>query len=111
MSTAIPFCLVRDAPTSDTSTARVIGVDDWAWRKGSHYGTIIIDLEKHKPIDLLPGRSAENLTKWLKARPSIEIVSRDRARVYIDRINLGAPNVIQVADRWHLLRNLRDMFV
>ena len=103
--------LVRDATLPDTSTARVIGVDDWAWRKGSHYGTIIVDLERHKPIDLLPDRSADSLATWLQAHPHVEIVSRDRARVYIDGINLGAPNAIQVADRWHLLRNLGDMLV
>lgn len=103
--------LVRDATPADTSTARVIGVDDWAWRKGSHYGTIIVDLERHQAIDLLPDRSAESLAMWLKAHPHVEIVSRDRARVYIDGINLGAPNAIQVADRWHLLRNFGDMLV
>ncbi len=103
--------LVRDTIPADTSTARVIGVDDWAWRKGSHYGTIIVDLETHRPIDLLPDRSAESLATWLRAHPNVEIVSRDRARVYIDGINLGAPTAIQVTDRWHLLRNLGDMFI
>jgi transposase len=88
---------------------RVLGVDDFAFRRGINYGTILIDLEQRKPIDLLPARTAETLMKWLKAHPEIEIVSRDRAAVYAEAANQGAPHAVQVADRWHLLKNLGDL--
>jgi transposase len=91
-----------------TSTPRVLGVDDWAWCKGQKYGTILVDLERRCVIDLLADRSADTLANWLLAHPGVEIVSRDRAPAYIDGINRGAPGAIQVADRWHLLRNLKE---
>ena len=87
---------------------RIVGVDDWAFRKGHRYGTIFIDLEQRRLVDLLPDRSSESVAKWFKQHPSIEVVSRDRAQVYAEGARDGAPQAKQVADRWHLLRNLGE---
>jgi len=83
-------------------------VDDWAKRKSHSYGTILVDLEAQQSVDLLPDRTAESFAKWLKEHPCVEIISRDRGIEYIRGANEGAPDAIQVADRWHLLSNLRD---
>lgn len=87
---------------------RVLGVDDWAWRKGQRYGTILCDLEQHKVIDLLPVRSEASTEEWIRQHPGIEIVSRDRACLYAEAATKAAPQAIQVADRWHLLHNLTE---
>jgi transposase len=100
--------LIRDTPEPEETKSRVVGVDDWAFRKGYNYGTLLVDLEKRCPIDLLSERSAEALTNWLKEHPEVEIISRDRSNEYRKGAKTGAPQAVQVADRWHLLKNLRE---
>lgn len=90
------------------TTPRVLGVDDFCFKRGQTYGTLLIDLERRQPIDLLPDREAKTLQHWLEAHPGIQIVTRDRSGEYARAITAGAPEAIQVADRFHLLVNLRD---
>ena len=94
--------------TSVGTKVRVLGVDDWAFRKGRQYGTILVDLEQRRVVDLLPDATSQSLTTWLQAHPGVEILSRDRAGVYAEGARLGAPSAVQVADRWHLLKNLSE---
>ena len=94
--------------TSPGPPPRVVGIDDWAWRKGQCYGTIVVDLERSDVIDLLPDREADTVAAWLKEHPGIEVVSRDRSATYAEAATEGASEAVQVADRWHLLKNLRE---
>lgn len=87
---------------------RVLGVDDWAYRKGVSYGTVLIDMETSKPIDILKSRDGADLKEWLRNYKDVEIVTRDRASSYSSAIDEVCPNAIQVADRFHLLMNLSD---
>ena len=102
--------LVRRLPLpEEQARPRIIGVDDWAVRKGRTYGTIVVDLERRRVLDLLPDSAAETLAGWLRARPGIDAVARDRSTEYARGIALGAPTATQVADRWHLLANMRQV--
>ncbi len=87
---------------------RVLGLDDWAYKRGQHYGTILVDLERHRAIDLLADRTKETAKAWLQRHPEIEVISRDRAGNYADAARQGAPQAMQVADRFHLVKNVRE---
>ena len=99
--------LKRHAAAVPRGLIRVAGIDDWNWRRGTRYGTVVVDLERRAVVDVLPDRSAATMTAWLQAHPSIEIVSRDRCGVYAQAAREGAPQALQVADRFHLVQNLR----
>ncbi|HEU5102597.1 MAG TPA: ISL3 family transposase [Roseiflexaceae bacterium] len=99
--------LRRHAPARG-AVPRVLGVDDWSFRRGQRMGTILVDLEQHRPVDLLSDSTEEAFTAWLQAHPGVEIISRDRGEAYARGGKAGAPNAIHVAGRWHLLKNLSD---
>src|ERR1700677_2941584 len=95
--------------SSAVAAVHVAGVDDWAWRKGSNYGTIIVDLERREVVDVLADRSAATTASWFKDHPDMEVVSRDRAGLYAEGAREGAPQARQIADRFHLLQNFREI--
>jgi len=93
----------RSDPTP--TSAKIVGIDDFAWRRGHRYGTIVCDLEQHRIVDLLADREVGTVTTWLKNHSKIEVVCRDRGGGYRDAATKGAPQAVQITDRWHLLEN------
>ena len=98
----------RVADRNATTSVRVAGIDDWSWRKGSTYGAIVVDLKRREVVDVLPDRSAAATANWLRGRPGVDVVSRDRCGLFAQGAREGAPQARQVADRFHLLQNFRQ---
>lgn len=100
--------LTKVAITQKAAVPSILGVDDFAFRKGRSYGTLLIDWERRCPVDLLPDRTAETFARWLAAHPGVKWICRDRSTEYARGAALGAPEAQQVTRRWHVQKNWRE---
>ena len=100
--------IVKNMKVPDPVGLKVIGVDDWAKRKGINYGTIIVNAETNRPVDLIDSRDREDVVKWLSGHPSIGYVTRDRASSYAGAISEGSPRAVQIADKFHIISNFSE---
>jgi len=98
--------LIRATPLPAVGDVRLLGLDEWAWRKGRRFGTILVDLARQRVIALLPERSADSTAAWLAQHSEIEVITRDRSKLYADAATRGAPQAVQVVDRFHLIRSV-----
>ncbi|MBO0782997.1 MAG: ISL3 family transposase, partial [Ktedonobacteraceae bacterium] len=99
------LCRIMELPTPEVRIVTEVGIDDFSFRRGRKFGTILVDLREHTVIDLLPERSAESAAKWLRTHPEIRYVSRDRGKDYAQAADEGAPQAVQISDRFHLMKN------
>lgn len=101
--------LVKRDMLPETAVPKAIGVDDFALRRGKTYGTMVVDLLTHRPIALLKDRTAQTLTRWLETHPGVEFIRRDRSSEYMRGADEGGTFAQQILDRWHLLKNVREV--
>jgi hypothetical protein len=104
----ILLSLIKKASPAAITPPQVVGIDDWARLRGRTYGTIVVDLQLRRPLALLPHREAGEVANWLSQYPSIKVVSRDRSSIYTEAARSGAPQALQVADKFHLIKNLTE---
>lgn len=102
---------IRSLHSEDPATPRILSVDDFAFRRVCRWGTVLVDLERHTLVDILPDRSADSFANWLSENPDVEVMSRDRGGEDAEAARRVAPDAVQVADRFHLLKNLRDIIL
>ena len=101
---------MMEIPDEARASVVYLGIDDFAFRRGFRFGTILVDLESHRPIDLLPDRRAETAAAWMRDNPEIHVVSRDRASTYASAAAFAVPQATQIADRFHVCQNLISFF-